>query len=77
VLIPDPVWPQMLSSSAAGAVPARVLHEHLGWRLTRRAGVARHAEDARHLRELAGNPVGGVSRAATERIAALAREHDQ
>jgi aspartate aminotransferase len=80
VLIPDPAWPQMLSSLvAAGATPVRVpLHEGLGWRFDLDELAARVMPRTRGIYvNSPGNPAGGVfTRGDLERIAALAREHD-
>ena len=80
VLIPDPVWPQMLSSLvAAGATPVRVpLRESLGWRFDLDELASRVTPKTRGMYvNSPGNPAGGVfTRADTERIAAIARDRD-
>ena len=80
VLIPDPVWPQMLSSLvAAGAVPVRVpLHESLGWRFDADELASRVTPRTRGVYvNSPGNPAGGVfTRGDMERIAAIARERN-
>jgi len=80
VLIPDPVWPQMLSSLvAAGATPVRVpLHEGLGWRFDLDELASRVTPRTRGVYvNSPGNPAGGVfTRGDMERVAALARERD-
>jgi len=80
VLIPDPVWPQMLSSLvAAGATPVRVpLREELGWRFDLDELAAGVTPRTRGIYvNSPGNPAGGVfPRGDMERVAALAREHD-
>lgn len=80
VIIPDPVWPQMLSSIvAAGATPVRVrLHEGLGWRFDLDEVASHVTPKTRGLYvNSPGNPAGGVfTRADMGRLAALALEHD-
>ena len=80
VLIPDPVWPQMLSSLvAAGATPVRApLHEGLGWRFDLDELASRVTPRTRGIYvNSPGNPAGGMfTRADMGRIAALALEHD-
>ena len=80
VLIPDPVWPQMLSSLvAAGATPVRVpLRESLGWRFDLDALASRVTPATRGIYvNSPGNPAGGMlTRADLERVADIAREHD-
>jgi aspartate aminotransferase len=80
VIIPDPVWPQTLSSVvAAGATPVRVpLHEGLGWRFDLDEVASRVTPKTRGLYvNSPGNPAGGVfTRADMGRLAALALEHD-
>lgn len=79
VLIPDPIWPQMLSALvAAGASPVRVpLRESLGWRFDPDELAARITPATRGLYvNSPGNPAGGMlTRADLERVAALACEH--
>jgi aspartate/methionine/tyrosine aminotransferase len=80
VLIPDPVWPQMLTALvAAGATPVRVrLHESLGWRWDLDELEAHVSPRTRGIYvNSPGNPAGGVfTRGDVERLAAIAREHD-
>lgn len=80
VIIPDPVWPQTLSSIvAAGGTPVRVpLHEGLGWRFDVDEVASRVTAKTRGLYvNSPGNPAGGVfTRADMGRLAALALEHD-
>jgi aspartate aminotransferase len=80
VLIPDPAWPQMLSSLvAAGATPVRApLHEGLGWRFDLDELASRVTPRTRGIYvNSPGNPAGGMfTRADMGRIAALALEHD-
>jgi aspartate aminotransferase len=80
VLIPDPVWPQMLSSLvAAGATPVRApLHEGLGWRFDLDELASRVTPRTRGIYvNSPGNPAGGMfTRADMGRIAALALERD-
>jgi aspartate aminotransferase len=80
VIIPDPVWPQTLSSIvAAGGTPVRVpLHEGLGWRFDLDEVASRVTAKTRGLYvNSPGNPAGGVfTRADMGRLAALALEHD-
>ena len=80
VIIPDPVWPQTLSSIvAAGGAPVRVpLHEGLGWRFDLDEVASRVTAKTRGLYvNSPGNPAGGVfTRADMGRLAALALEHD-
>jgi len=79
VLIPDPVWPQMLSSLvAAGAAPVRVpLHESRGWRFDLDELASRVTPATRGIYvNSPGNPAGGLlTRADLERVADIAREH--
>jgi aspartate aminotransferase len=79
VLVPDPVWPQMISAlAAAGAAPVRVpLHERLGWRFDLDELASRVTPRTRGLYlNSPGNPAGGVfTRGDIEGIAALALEH--
>jgi aspartate/methionine/tyrosine aminotransferase len=80
VIIPDPVWPQMLSALVtAGASPVRVpLHERLGWRFDPdelQAAITPHTRGL-YLNS-PGNPAGGLfTRADLEGIAAMALAHD-
>ena len=80
VVIPDPVWPQMLSALAtAGATPVRVrLHERLGWRFDVDELAAAITPRTRGIYlNSPGNPAGGLlTRHDLERIAALVVEHD-
>jgi len=80
VLIPDPVWPQMLSALvAAGATPVRVpLHESRGWRFDLDELASRVTPATRGLYvNSPGNPAGGMlTRADLERVADIAREHN-
>jgi len=80
VLIPDPVWPQMLSALvAAGATPVRVpLHESRGWRFDLDELASRVTPATRGLYvNSPGNPAGGMlTRADLERVADIASEHD-
>ncbi len=80
VLIPDPVWPQMLSALvASGATPVRVpLRESLGWRFDLDDLAARVTPATRGVYvNSPGNPAGGtLTRADLERVADIAREHD-
>jgi aspartate aminotransferase len=79
VIIPDPVWPQMVSALVtAGATPVRVpLHEPLGWRFDPdelQAAITPHTRGL-YLNS-PGNPAGGVfTRADLEHIARLAIAH--
>jgi aspartate/methionine/tyrosine aminotransferase len=80
VLIPDPVWPSMLSSLvAAGATPVRVrLHESRGWRWDLDELASRITPATRGIYvNSPGNPAGGMlTRADLEGIADIARERD-
>lgn len=80
VIIPDPVWPQMLSALVtAGATPVRVpLHEALGWRFDQDQLRAAITPRTRGLYlNSPGNPAGGLfTRADLEGLAGLALEHD-
>ena len=80
VIIPDPVWPQMLTAlMTAGATPVRVpLHERLGWRFDLDELRAAITPQTRGLYlNSPGNPAGGLlTRADLERIAELALAHD-
>ncbi len=80
VIIPDPVWPQTLSSIvAAGGTPVRVrLHEGLGWRFDLDELASSVTPKTRGVYvNSPGNPTGGVfTRADMARLAALALERD-
>lgn len=80
VIIPDPVWPQMLTALvASGATPVRVpLHEGLGWRFDLDELAAAVTPRTRGLYvNSPGNPAGGVfTRADLARLADLAQAHD-
>ena len=80
VIIPDPVWPQMLTALVtSGATPVRVpLHEPLGWRFDLDELRAAITPRTRGLYlNSPGNPAGGLlTRADLERIAGLVLEHD-
>ena len=70
VIIPDPQWPPAAGTilSARGVVVRCPLHESMGWRLDVDELAARdHAEDARHLPELAAEPDGRRADAAGPR----------
>ncbi|MCX6549453.1 MAG: pyridoxal phosphate-dependent aminotransferase [Acidobacteria bacterium] len=80
VLMPDPVWPQMLTALAAsGARPVRVpLHESRGWRFDLDEVAAHITPRTKGIYvNSPGNPAGGVfTREDLARLAGLVREHN-
>ena len=80
VIVPDPVWPQMLTALAtAGATPVRVpLHERLGWRFDLDELAAAVTPRTRGLYlNSPGNPAGGLfTHRDLEHVAGIVLAHD-